>query len=121
MWRPRDSVDRIHRAFHDHRDRANGEPVLKNAEQLRSFVVQRCCAGVEVFGSCSVEIADFGMPSTDESEHLTVVDDREDDPVAEAVDQPVLAMVATPVMIISSSLTPYCRRWSTRLVQPVGA
>src|SRR4051812_14831456 len=27
------------------------------------------------------------MPSTDESKHVTVVDDREDDPVAEAVDE----------------------------------
>src|SRR5215212_10612682 len=28
------------------------------------------------------------MPSTNESKHLTVVDDREDDPIPEAVDQP---------------------------------
>src|SRR5215212_11264797 len=28
------------------------------------------------------------MPSTNESKHLTAVDDREDDPVPEAVDQP---------------------------------
>jgi hypothetical protein len=28
------------------------------------------------------------MPSTNESQNLAVVDDREDDPVAEAVDEP---------------------------------
>ena len=28
------------------------------------------------------------MPSTNESKHLAVVDDREDDPVPEAVDEP---------------------------------
>jgi hypothetical protein len=28
------------------------------------------------------------MPPTNESKHLAVVDDRKDDPVAEAVDQP---------------------------------
>jgi hypothetical protein len=41
------------------------------------------------------------MLSTNEAKHVAVVDDWEDDPVAKAVDEPtVLAMVATPVMII---------------------
>jgi hypothetical protein len=61
---------------------------LKNSVQLGSFVEERCFAGVEVFRSGSVDIAEVGMPSTNESENLSVVDDREDDPVAEAVDEP---------------------------------
>jgi len=72
--------DGIHRAFHDDRDRSIGELVLNNPKQLRSLVEQRCFAGVEVFRSGSVDIAEVGMPSTNESEHLTAVDDREDLP-----------------------------------------
>jgi hypothetical protein len=43
-------------------------------------VEQRCVAGIEVFRSCPIDIAEVGMPSTNKSKHLTVVDDREDDP-----------------------------------------
>jgi len=60
---------------------------LEGSEQLCSLVEQRGVAGVEVFGSGPVGIAEVGMLSTDESEDLAVVDDREDDPVAETVDQ----------------------------------
>jgi hypothetical protein len=79
--------DGIHRAFHDHRDSAAGELVVEGAEQLRALVEQRSVAGVDVFGSGQVDIAEVGTPSTNESEDLAVVDDREDDPVPEAVDQ----------------------------------
>ena len=80
--------DRIHRAFHDHRDSAAGELVVEGAEQLRALVEQRSVAGVDVFRSGQVDIAEVGTPSTNESENLAVVDDREDDLVPEAVDQP---------------------------------
>ena len=95
MARPRCSAaagqgdgDGIHWAFHDYRDCPSGELVLKNSVQLRAFVEKRCFAGVQVFRSCSIDIAEVGMPSTNESKHLAVVDDREDDPVPEAVDEP---------------------------------
>ena len=80
--------DGIHRAFHDHRDGPVRGLVVEGAEQLRSLVEQRGVAGVEVFRSGPVGIAEVGMSSTDESEDLAVMDDREDDPVAEPVDQP---------------------------------
>ena len=80
--------DGIHRAFHDHRDGADGELVVEGAEELCSLVEQRGVAGVEVFRSGPVDIGEVGMPSTNESENLAVMDDREDDPVAEPVDQP---------------------------------
>jgi hypothetical protein len=66
----------------------DGELVWKNSVQLRSLVKQRCFAGVEVFRCCPVDVAEIGMPPTDESKHLAVVDDWEDDPVPEAVDEP---------------------------------
>ena len=114
--------DGIHRALHDHRDGADRELVVEGAEQLCSLVEQRGVAGVEVFGSGPVDIGEVGTPSTNESENLAVMDDREDDPVPEPVDQPTGACdVATPVISISSSVTPCRRRWSTRLVQPAGA
>jgi hypothetical protein len=114
--------DGIHRAFHDHRDSVAGELMVEGAEQLRSLVEQRRVGGVEVFRSGQVDIGEVGSPSTNESENLAVMDDREDDPVPEpSIIRPVLAIVATPVISISSSVTPCRRRWSTRLVQPAGA
>jgi len=80
--------DGIHRAFHDHWDGADRELLVGGAEELCSLVEQWGVAGVEVFGSSPVDIAEVGMPSTDESKNLAVVDDREDDPVPEPVDQP---------------------------------
>ena len=62
--------------------------VVAGAEQLCSLVEQRGVAGVEVFRSGPVGIGQVGVSSTDEAEDLAVTDDREDDPVAEAVDQP---------------------------------
>jgi hypothetical protein len=79
--------DRIHGAFHDHRDSTDGELVVEEAEQLGSLVEQRGVAGVDVFGSGQVDIGEVGTPSTDGSEDLAVMDDREDDPVAESVDR----------------------------------
>ena len=38
-----------------------------------------------------------------------------------SMSRPVRAMVATPASVISSSVTPRPRRWSTRPVQPAGA
>ena len=64
------------------------ELVVEGAEQLCSLVKQRGVAGVEVFGSGPVDIGEVGTPSTNESENLAVMDDREDDPVPEPVDQP---------------------------------
>src|SRR4051812_18408105 len=46
--------------------------------------------GVEVFGSALVGIGEVGVASADEAEDLAVVDDREDQPVPEAVDQPTV-------------------------------
>ena len=114
--------DGIHWALHDHRDSPVGELVLEGAVQLCSLVEQRGVCGVEVFGSGPVGIAEVGVSSTDESEDLAVMDDRENDPVANrSISRPVLAVTATPLISISSSVTPCRRRWSTRLVQPAGA
>jgi hypothetical protein len=80
--------DRVHRAFHDHWDGADRELVVEGAEQLRSPVEQRGVAGVEVFGSSQADIGEAGTPSPNESENLAIMDDREDEPVPEPVDQP---------------------------------
>src|SRR4029453_6893783 len=80
--------DRIHWAFHDHRDSVAGELVVEGAEQLCTLVEQRGVAGVEVFGSSPVDIGKVGTPSPNESENLAVMDDREDDPGREPGAQP---------------------------------
>ena len=85
--------------------------MFEGAEELRSLVEQRGVAGVEVFGSGPVGIGEVGMSSTDEAEDLAVMDDREDDPVAEPVDQPAGACHGgdTGDQSFLRSVTP-CRR-----------
>ena len=48
---------------------------------------QGSVGGVEVFRSDPVGVGEIGVPAADEAENLLVVDDREDDPVTEPVDE----------------------------------
>ena len=79
--------DGVDGSFDDDRDLTGGE--VLPAEQLGAFVEQRGFGGVEVFRSGEGGVGVVGVAAADEPEHLTVVvGDGEDDPVAEAVDQP---------------------------------
>jgi len=50
-------------------------------------VEQGSVGGVEVSRSTAIGVAEVGVPAADEPEDLPVVDDREDDAVAEPVDE----------------------------------
>jgi hypothetical protein len=80
--------DGVHRALDDHGGGAVLEQSIVDAEQLGTLVEQRGVDGVEVLRSALVCLREFGAASADEPEDLAVVDHREHDPVAEAVDQP---------------------------------
>ena len=60
---------------------------LVSAEELGALVEQRSVGGVEVFRAAAVGVGEIGVSAADEPEHLAVVDDREDDAVAEPVDE----------------------------------
>ena len=79
--------DGVHRSLDDHRYATGGNIHLVSAEELGSLVEQRCVGGVEVFRSATVGVAQVGVPAADKPENLPVVDDREDDAVAEPVDE----------------------------------
>ena len=79
--------DRVHRAFGDHRRRAGGKEVIYGAEELGAFVEERGVGGVEVLRSAAFLVG-IGVSPGGEPEHLPVATDREDEPVAEPVDEP---------------------------------
>ena len=61
--------------------------VVADDVQLGSLVEQQGVGGVEVLRAGPFVIGPLGVAASDEPEDLSVMGDREDDPVAESVDE----------------------------------
>jgi hypothetical protein len=82
-----------------------------DAEELGALVEQRSVGGVEIFRTTGVGVGAIWMPAANKAQNLVGEDDRENDPLAEPVNETAgVGRVATPAAIISCPATPRLRR-----------